>query len=714
MNKTLFQSLSALNWTVPPIIDLQQQEIPEFNSKAGKKLFQGVMQATTSLKPVILQAPPGSGKTFIAGFIHTKSSLKDSVFAEIDCAQLPKDETGNITLDLLFGNHSDKGIIEKIQQGTLLIDNVHLLSKQEIERLFKLLKCGEITSNSEDVGIIKNNVRLILASPKPIIVPDLEIHQIKLFTLSQRREDIPVFVNYFLKKICQKQGRSTLQLSQVSLRRLLSYDYPNNLAELEIILKRAVLMTPPEQTMICEQVLWSVESKKNTFRLDLLNYIPALRRFLLSEWWLKPFWWIHMAIFIPLIILGFTGSPTRDNSLTLNIFWAWWWPLYLLLFPIVGRLWCAVCPFMITGEWLRKISLWIYPRKLQTWPTKWLNQWGAWVVWGGFLIIYLWEKIWDLPHSAYLSTWLLLIITGGAVIFSQIYERRLWCRYLCPIGGMNGMFAKLSMIELRSVEQVCGSQCNTFACQKATCATTVTFAEALANEGQASEGCPLYVRPAQLSDNRDCVLCMGCVKSCPNRSVQLNLRFPAADLLENHQGFAAEVALMLLLLGGIFMHYSQKILSWFGLSNLSLDSEHLLVAVPIITVLLSIPWLATYLAHRISQLLDDQMPDYLTVIYAYLPMTLAANLVYYLPSLITESGKILPILAHNLGYSDLDLFSLTWSADVAIFVQGITLLSILPFSILPLLKISKRPFLSNLPHIGLIMGFVVLCFRLIS
>lgn len=104
------------------------------------------------------------------------------------------------------------------------------------------------------------------------------------------------------------------------------------------------------------------------------------------------------------------------------------------------------------------------------------------------MAIYLWEKLWDLPHTAYLSAWLLMIITAGAVIFSLIYERRLWCRYLCPIGGMNGLFAKLSGLELRSTQQICGSQCNTFGCYKGSSATPVNFSHPLPTEGQATSG----------------------------------------------------------------------------------------------------------------------------------------------------------------------------------------------------------------------------------
>jgi polyferredoxin len=274
------------------------------------------------------------------------------------------------------------------------------------------------------------------------------------------------------------------------LRRLISYDYPGNLTELAEILHRAVIMTPAGQTVIPEQALWSVQSAKNAFRVDLLTQVPWLRQVLLSRWYPQGLWIAMMAVFVPVTVAGLLGPQTRDSSVTLNFFWAWWWPGYLLLFAFVGRLWCAVCPFMITAEWLRRLSLWLFPRQQLPWPTRWLNRWGAWVLFGGFVVIYLWEKLWDLPHHAYLSAWLLLAITAGAVIFSLIYERRLWCRYLCPIGGMNGMFAKLAMVELRSTQQVCGSQCSTFGCYKGSGATPVTFADALPTEGQATGGCP--------------------------------------------------------------------------------------------------------------------------------------------------------------------------------------------------------------------------------
>lgn len=693
------------------------------SSKAAQKLAEQIHQASTSLAPVIFQAQTGTGKTFLAGLIHARSGLATQPFAEMDCANLPRAEEGRLNTDALFGRTGQHpGLLELMERGTLLLENVQLLSQDDRDRLIHYLKTGFVLPNhnrvdktnlaTEPPQPIQSWVRLILASPDKLEWPAVNAITIKLFTLTQRKADIPDFARYFLNQFCQEQNRSLLHLDQSDLRRLLSYDYPGNLAELAEILHRAVIMTPPGHTVIPEQSLWSVQSTKNAFRLDLLTHVPWLRRVLLSYWYPEGIWIGMMAVFVPVVVLGLIGPQDRNSSVTLNLFWAWWWPGYLFLFAFVGRLWCAVCPFMITGEWLRRVSLWLFPRQQLSWNTQWLNRWGAWVVFGGFVAIYLWEQLWDLPNHAYLSAWLLLVITAGAVIFSLIYERRLWCRYLCPIGGMNGMFAKLSMLELRSTQQVCGSQCSTFGCYKGSDATPVTFADALPTEGQATAGCPLYSHPAQLQDNRDCMLCMTCLKACPNRSAQLNLRFPASDLLDNHRGFWAEAALLLLLLGGVFMHHGHTILGWLGWGALPMDADHLLISIPIALALLSIPAVVTYGTHAIARLFDPQQPTYLTVIYAYLPLTLAANLAHYIPAAMTEAGQILPILARTFGVSSAGMPTLTWSMDVAQFLQGVTLLSVLVFSPYPLLRMTKRSWLSNLPHLLLMIGFTIFFFKL--
>lgn len=65
-----------------------------------------------------------------------------------------------------------------------------------------------------------------------------------------------------------------------------------------------------------------------------------------------------------------------------------------------------------------------------------VERWGGWFLFGLFAGILIWEEVWDLPDTAYLSSWLLLIITGGAVVCSAFFERRLWCRWAATqVGG---------------------------------------------------------------------------------------------------------------------------------------------------------------------------------------------------------------------------------------------------------------------------------------
>jgi len=122
--------------------------------------------------------------------------------------------------------------------------------------------------------------------------------------------------------------------------------------------------------------------------------------------------------------------------------------------------------------------------------------------------------------------------------------------------------------------------------------------------------------------------------------------------------------------------------------------------------------LPTAARQAIARYFDPEHPNYLTVIYAYLPFTLAANLAHYIPATITEAGQILPVTARTLGLRGTGLPTLVWSADVAAFLQGITLLSALVFSIYPLLRITKRPLLSNLLHLLFMPGFTVFLFKL--
>ncbi|MGB6169561.1 MAG: 4Fe-4S binding protein, partial [Geitlerinemataceae cyanobacterium] len=293
-----------------------------------------------------------------------------------------------------------------------------------------------------------------------------------------------------------------------------------------------------------------------------------------------------------------------------------------------------------------------------------------------------------------LSSCLLLLITAGAVIFSMLFERRFWCRYLCPIGGMNGLFAKLSMTELRAKKGICSAECTTYQCYQG---------GPPKGEGLETEGCPLYSHPAQLEDNRNCVLCMTCLKACPHRSVEVNLRPPGIELWTTHVPHAYEVALLFLLLGGVFLHRLPEFQAIFGL-NLHLDRfvPHFTISVIVLVLPAIVPFLGYGLIQLISKQDKRSKPrSFVDLAYGYLPLVLGLNIAHYFQLGLGEAGRILPVTAATFGVNGESLP--IWIADPAVilFLQGSAIVVSVILTVFLTQKIARQSLKVLLPqHIG--------------
>ncbi len=512
--------------------------------------------------------------------------------------------------------------------------------------------------------------------------------QIKVPPVRVRKADIESHVEYYISLACRAKGLAKPKLAPEALRRLQGYDFPGNLKEIQSLVDRAIAQSAGAP-LLTEEIFWSAQPKKKQFRFNLLNAYPGLRQFLRSPWWPDRInYGLTLWVFALVVVILFVGPQQRSENFALNLFWAWWWPLILLGFPFVGRLWCAYCPFMIYGEVTQKLSLWLFPRKLKRWPREEAEQWGGWFLFGLFVLIFLWEELWNLEDTAWLSSCLLLLITAGAMICSAIFERRFWCRYLCPIGGMNGLFAKLSMIELRAQQGTCSATCTTYQCYKG---------GPQKGEGMETGGCPVYSHPAQLQDNRDCVLCMTCLKACPHRSVELNLRPPGIELWTTHTPRTYEVALLLLLLSGIFLHRLPELQAWLGL-NLDLTAfwPHFALSLAVLTIPALIP-LTIYRGMQLFENLPKPRP-FVELAYGYLPLVLGGSLAHYLRLGLGEAGRILPVTWATFGYSGQSLPILVAHPAVIAFLQGTTLIVSVLLTVLLTQKIARQPFKLLLPQ----------------
>ncbi len=643
------------------------------SSRYAVRLRQAIKDAASDRQPVLIFGEPGLEKDNIAALIHYGSSDRRQPLIQVNCGTL------SLTAAELFGKASDKpGLLDWLGQGTLILNNVHEWPNHLYPQLRQLIEHRKYTPVGDRPAPLRQfQGRIILiAEKKDCTCQDLVRHVIKVPPLRVTKADIEALVNYYITLCCRSKGIPKPRITPEALRQLQSYDFPGNLRELASLVERAILQANGA-SLLTEEVFWPEHAKQRRFRWNLLNAYPQLRAFLRSPWWPDRLnYGITLWAFPLIVAIGLWGPQDRDHNLALNLFWAWWWPVSLLIFPFLGRIWCAVCPFMIYGELLQTLSLKLFPRTLKSWPRPLAEKWGGWGLFALFAIILLWEELWDLPNTAYLSSWLLILITAGAVIFSQLYERRFWCRYLCPIGGMNGLFAKLSILELRAQQGVCAASCDTYQCYKGGPAL---------GEGQATGGCPVYSHPAQLSDNRNCVLCMTCLKACPHRSVELNLRPPAIELWTSHEPTAYEVCLLFLLLGAVVLHQLPQILAQWGQAE-----APFLVQAAVAVLLLALPGLFAWGLHQ-GQRLWRQPQPFVRLAYGYLPLVLGANLAYYLPLGLGEAGQIVPVTLATFGLSGGT--HVQWSAHPAVigFLQTTALGVSTLASLVLTQKISRLP-----------------------
>ncbi|EIE23428.1 hypothetical protein COCSUDRAFT_53335 [Coccomyxa subellipsoidea C-169] len=609
------------------------------NSKYAARLRKDILDAARdpARGAVFIFGEPGLEKDEAAALVHFGSRDRREPMARVDC-----ERAGDGLAADLFGAGSRPGLLEWLGAGTLLLNNVHR-------------------------------------------VPPLRV----------RPGDIADLARYFVRQAARRKGLPQANLTQEAIRHLESYTFPNNIKELESILDRAASqLTGDKALQVPEDVFWFATQAQDRFRWNLLRPLPLLQRLFRSKLWPEEINFKFTAFVYPAFVaLLLFGPQDRAHNFGLNLFWCYWWPLIFIVYPFLGRIWCAVCPFMIYGEIVQRWRL-AQGVVLRKWPHKSMDRWGPWFLWALFAAILVWEEVWDLPQTAYLSGWLLIIITAGAMVCSWFFERRLWCRHLCPIGGMNGMFAKLSMTELRAQPGVCSGNCSTYHCYKGGPEEPPL--------GQETGGCPLYSHPAQLTDNRNCVLCMECDKACPHDNLEFRLRVPGVDLWSTHKPIAAELALLFTLLGAVYVHHLPQLLQQLGLDPdlVQAQTPHIIVS----TLVLLAPGCIALGAHGLAELADAvsaMLPGkpFLELAYGYMPLVWAGTLAHYLLPFFSEAGRLLPwIIPEGPVWPRL-------AGGVTAFLQGTCLLSGAALSLLLTRKIGARPWVRLAPQCLAVLGF---------
>ncbi|WP_047247162.1 sigma-54-dependent transcriptional regulator [Maribacter thermophilus] len=279
---------------------LEKEEL-KFISEASDKLKQYISLVAPTNMSVLITGESGTGKEVTAKSIHNNSKRKGKAFMALDCGAIPKELAASEFFGHLKGSFtgaiSDKiGSFEAANGGTLFLDEVGNLSYENQVQLLRALqerKIKRIGSNAEikvDVRIISaTNEDLKLAVERGSFREDL-YHRLNEFSLKipslvDRPEDLPIFADHFLKVSNEKLGKQVDGFSNEVWDIFKSYSWPGNIRQLQNVVQRAVLLSEngdiqpsalPPDILEPSQKTSSVNMTKEEFEKDRI--IKALKR----------------------------------------------------------------------------------------------------------------------------------------------------------------------------------------------------------------------------------------------------------------------------------------------------------------------------------------------------------------------------------------------------------------------------------------------------
>lgn len=224
-------------------------------AKSMQEIFALVKRIAETNIPVLIQGETGTGKELLAKATHFQSSRRNHRFVAINCGALPE----GLQESELFGHvkgaftdaRADKpGLFELAHRGTLFLDEIGELAPNLQVKLLRVLEDGEVrrVGGTEAVHV---DVRVLAATNVDLeeemetggfrkdLFFRLNVVPIRIPPLRERREDIPLLADHFLREFATETGRPSKELTPGALKLLLSYDWPGNVRELKNILDRA-------------------------------------------------------------------------------------------------------------------------------------------------------------------------------------------------------------------------------------------------------------------------------------------------------------------------------------------------------------------------------------------------------------------------------------------------------------------------------------------
>lgn len=536
--------------------------------------------------PILITGETGVGKEFMAHAIFGMSPHYKRLFlcldmlrplpqtsAAGDYCELPRadEDPTDEQMRLFFGSEEVQddnarietpGYLELTEDGTLLVRGIEQLTPSMQKKLIETLTTGTFqkvgsqsvqTCNFRIMGTTNLDISEVMEDKHPLL-KWLADHSLNVPPLRKRRKEIPSLIEHYVNQYGQELHKEIRKIPKETIKTLLNYSWPGNDRELATTLKRAVLLA--EDGIIKPQdIYFDLRRIEADGKINLLRVL-SLKSALKSPLFPAIFQSMAAPFFFILLALLFLGPTDPTQNLGGVFSWAIGWPTMIFGAFFWARFWCTLCPMGTLSNLAKKIV------SLNLTFPPWLKHRSDWIISASAIFIIWLETATDMRSSPFNTGLLLLTIVLLAAVVSIIFERQSWCRYLCPLGGMMGVFAKVSPIELRADRNVCASQCTTNDCYVG------------AND---RPGCPFGQMAPTLRSNRFCKLCANCIKNCPHDAINLNLRVPGREIWEMRQVGYVTAFLVISLFAGLLSELTRPTLVFDLWTELFPESHPLLV-----------------------------------------------------------------------------------------------------------------------------------------